>query len=277
MSRTALCRLCWESSAGAVTSKCEIGKLSEYIHLSINTGTWRVDKIWRWGKYLWRGSHRSRSCLFEHDRRFNLRLFRRPFRMMSISHPHIYNVQYIPRNMHTVFALLCFVVVIHWLIFPYPSGLLHWHCLTIAPVPAKQPWWIWINTSCEFIMNDCITTTKQSTTKPCAYFLGYTVCVLHTLMYENGMQIISERFSRIQNMQSSRLLLCSNITGYCTDIYQSPKQICVWTHTRQEGPARNSYEAGVKSSFAEKWPLTWLSVAFKQSVSFEVSCGFVGN
>ena len=79
--------------------------------------------------------------------------------------------------MHTVFALLCFVVVIHWLIFPYPSGLLHWHCgnLTIAPVPAKQPWWIWINTSYEFIMNDCITTPKQSTTKPCAYFLGYTV------------------------------------------------------------------------------------------------------
>ena len=38
-----------------------------------------------------------------------------------------------------------------------------------CPVPAKQPWWIWINTSCEFIMNDCITTTKQSTTKPCAF------------------------------------------------------------------------------------------------------------
>ena len=88
-----------------------------------------------------------------------------------------YHIQYIPINMHTVFALLCFVVVIHWLIFPYPSGLLHWHCgnLTIAPVPSKQPWWIWINASCEFIMNDCITTTKQSTTKPCAYFMGYTV------------------------------------------------------------------------------------------------------
>ena len=85
----------------------------------------------------------------------------------------MYHLQYIPRNVHTVFALLGFVVVIHWLIFPYPSGLLHWHCgnLTIAPVPAKQPWWIWINTSCEFIMNDYITTTKQSTTKPCAYFL----------------------------------------------------------------------------------------------------------
>ena len=87
-------------------------------------------------------------------------------------------LQYIPRNMHMVLALLCFVVVIHWLIFPYPSGLLHWpHCgnLTIAPVPAKQPWWIWNNTSCKFIMNDCITTTKQSITKPCAYFLWYTV------------------------------------------------------------------------------------------------------
>ena len=91
-----------------------------------------------------------------------------------------FKLQYIPRNMHTVFALPCFVVVIHWLIYPYPSGLLHWHCdnLTIAPVPAKQPWWIWINTSFEFIMNDYITTTKQSTTKPCAYFLGYTVFAL---------------------------------------------------------------------------------------------------
>ena len=91
------------------------------------------------------------------------------------------SVQYTPRNMHTVFALLCFVVVIHWLIFPYPSDLLHWHCgnLTIAPVPVKQPWWIWINTSCEFIMNDCVTTTKQSTTKPCAYFFGHTVCTVY--------------------------------------------------------------------------------------------------
>ena len=103
---------------------------------------------------------------------------------IQISARHRDYLQYIPRNMHTVFALLCFVVVIHRLIFPYPSGLLHWHCgnLTIAPVPAKQPWWIWINTSCEYIMNDCITTTKQSTTKPCAYFLGYTVLRAETLI-----------------------------------------------------------------------------------------------
>ena len=110
-----------------------------------------------------------------------------------------YNIQYIPRNMHTVFALLCFVVVIHWLIFPYPSGLLHWHCgnLTIAPVPAKQPWWIWINTSCEFIMNDSITTTKQSTTKPCAYFLGYTVLMEPSQEYtyqQTAHMIVSHNF-----------------------------------------------------------------------------------
>ena len=105
-------------------------------------------------------------------------------------------IQYIPGNMHTVFALLCFVVVIHWLIFPYPSGLLHWHCgnLTIAPVPAKHPWWIWINTSCEFIMNDCITTTKQSTTKPCAYFLGYTVVCNNSSMPYSIPQEICTRF-----------------------------------------------------------------------------------
>ena len=85
-----------------------------------------------------------------------------------------------PKKYAHGFCFAVFVVIIHWLIFPYPSGLLHWHCgnLTIAPVPAKQPGRIWINTSCEFIMNDCITTTKQGTTKPCAYFLGYTVYIL---------------------------------------------------------------------------------------------------
>ena len=90
-----------------------------------------------------------------------------------------------PKKYAHGFCFAVFVVVIHWLIFPYPSGLLHWHCgnLTIAPVPAKQPWWIWINTSCEFIMNDCITTTKQSKTKPCAYFLGYTVVVIFSAPY----------------------------------------------------------------------------------------------
>ena len=129
-------------------------------------------------------------------------------RIMGWTFSHYILVQYIPRIMHTVFALLCFVVVIHWLIFPYPSGLLHWHCgnLAIAPVPAKQPWWIWINTSCEFIMNDCITTTKQSTTKPCAYFLGYTVLPL--------------------KWGTWRLRILSLVLQYCWGNYSISQEIC---------------------------------------------------
>ena len=72
----------------------------------------------------------------------------------------------ISQEICTRFLLCCALL---WL---YTDWFSHIHQ---APVAAKQPWWIWINTSCEFITNDCITTTKQSTTKPCAYCLGYTV------------------------------------------------------------------------------------------------------
>ena len=114
-----------------------------------------------------------------------------PVHMQKVSHGHT-KLQFYLRSKvsleHTVYPKkyahgFCFAVLCcgYTLIIPYPSGLLHWNCgnLTIAPVPSKQPWWIWINTSCEFIMNDCITTTKQSTTKPCAYFLRYTVADGH--------------------------------------------------------------------------------------------------
>ena len=112
----------------------------------------------------------------------------------------------ISQEICTRFLLCCALL---WLYIDWfshnPSGLLHWHCgnLTIAPVPAKQPWWIWINTSCEFIVNDCITTTKQSTTKPCAYFLGYTVywhklasLSFDELTYWDKMAVISKTKSR---------------------------------------------------------------------------------
>ena len=130
----------------------------------------------------------------------------------------IWHIQYIPRNMHTVFALLCFVVVIHWLIAPYPSGLLHWHCgnLTIAPVPAKQPWWIWINTPYEFIMNDCITTTKQSTTKPCAYFLGYTVYV--------HMRSSNQEPSCLCGMRVSCIYINDNVSWYIVSPHHQVSQ-----------------------------------------------------
>ena len=128
--------------------------------------------------------------------------------------------------MHTVFALLCFVVVIHWLIFPYPSGLLNWHCgnLTIAPVPAKQPWWIWINTSCEFIMSDYITTTKQSTTKPRAYFLGYTVVVNSQMIIVNSKWFIYQIFFWVRCIRWWHQLLV------CLNIFCSSKTPGCWSH-----------------------------------------------
>ena len=127
--------------------------------------------------------------------------------------------------MHTVFALLCFVVVIHWLIFPYPSGLLHWHCgnLTIAPVPAKQPWWIWINTSCEFIMNDCVTTTKQSTTKPCAYFLGYTV---HPTFCRDVIHYPCARFNSNGDNRSQRPNVRWDATGMNFESIHVMERLC---------------------------------------------------
>ena len=64
--------------------------------------------------------------------------------------------------------------------YTYPSGLVHWHWgnHTIAPVPAKQPWRLCVHKSWESIQYYSVTTTKQSTTKLYAYFLGYTVRVV---------------------------------------------------------------------------------------------------
>ena len=169
--------------------------------------------------------------------------------MVSVKVRQFYSaLEYILRNMHTVFALLCFVVVIHWLIFPYPSGLLHWHCgnLTIAPVPAKQPWWIWINTSCEFIMNDCITTTKQSTTKPCAYFLEYTVYVLNNASRTDVRRSIEYSF-----------FMLTLIPGHIFYIWLS--RVCVserrrYIHTVK--PVYSDHLMGYISAFwgSSRWP-----------------------
>ena len=47
------------------------------------------------------------------------------------------------------------------LIYPYPSGLLHWHWGNyIAPVPVKQPWRIWVK---------LLNTKSQPNTTKCRY------------------------------------------------------------------------------------------------------------
>ena len=179
-----------------------------------NCIVWRLWKQWSWWDCLPPINHARRLLLIQYV----------PIMMHMKWHCCVFGglvlvnltgIQYIPRNMHTFFVLLCFVVVIHWLIFPYPSDLLHWHCgnLTIAPVPAKQPWWIWINTSCEFIMNDWITTTKQSTTKPCAYFLGYTVLQVY----------FTGTVARVPMKQPWRIWVKASHQSTRTDVFNEPQ------------------------------------------------------
>ena len=68
-----------------------------------------------------------------------------------------------------------------------------------------------MNMECEFIINDYITTTKQSTTKPCAYFLGYTV-----LMGLFSMALISV----LPQWQSLSLLLVSSRTIHGDEVLE---------------------------------------------------------
>ena len=81
----------------------------------------------------------------------------------------------------TLFALYC---VLLWLstsqFYPHLSGLLHWQWL-------KQPWKIWVNRSGT---HRNITTTKQSTTQPCAY------CGVHCIYH----QIYNIRHNKSQKL-----------------------------------------------------------------------------
>ena len=61
--------------------------------------------------------------------------------------------------MHTVYVLLCFVIVNYTqIIQSYFSGT----GAMVAPVPRKQPWRIWANDSHASTKDDYVTTTTQS-------------------------------------------------------------------------------------------------------------------
>ena len=48
-----------------------------------------------------------------------------------------------PRIIHIFQALLCFLVVLHWSFYPYPSGLVHRHWAIL-----------WLPNACELILRD---------------------------------------------------------------------------------------------------------------------------
>ena len=86
----------------------------------------------------------------------------------------MHGVQYIPRNMHTVFALwfYIFFVVIHWLISPYPSGLLHCPSASKATLMNMDKYFMWIHYKRLHNHN------KAKHNKTVCIFLGiYCICV----------------------------------------------------------------------------------------------------
>ena len=111
-----------------------------------------------------------------------------------------------------------------------------------CPSASKQPWWIWINTSCEFIMNDCITTTKQSTTKPCAYFWGYTVRTLKYIWVIWGCEVIRNHDDYIPCVHVPLTLLMPLKQEYSRLTRSIPWVLLPW-HLTPPGHQQQCYES----------------------------------
>ena len=72
------------------------------------------------------------------------------------------------RNLHMV-VLCCGLIL-----YPYPSGLLYWHWgnRTIAPMPVKYSWRIWLNRSHETTSNSLYIHNKEKHNKKMCIFYG---------------------------------------------------------------------------------------------------------
>ena len=89
----------------------------------------------------------------------------------------------------------------------------------VAPVSVKQPWPIWEDESYKPAKNDDLTTTKQITTKPWVFFMGYTVyieAILASYMLTAPRQMGRGSDKNIRHSWNNLryLLLCSYIKAY---------------------------------------------------------------
>ena len=140
---------------------------------SVEGGGWMC---WRRGRIC-----RSRGKPWSFDKNSEFEIFPMPWSTMlhrvvssgrCIKNQHgtcqcnteILYVQYIPRNMHTV--LLCFALL--WL-------CIHQGCFAGTGAIVRLPQCQWSKPDGYGKISQCITTTKHSKAKPCAYFLGSTV------------------------------------------------------------------------------------------------------
>ena len=81
-----------------------------------------------------------------------------------------------PKKYAHGFVVLCFVVVMQSFIMNSHEVFIHIHqgCFAGTGAIVRLPQCQWSKPNGYGKISQCITTTKQ---KPCAYFLGYTVCV----------------------------------------------------------------------------------------------------
>ena len=82
-----------------------------------------------------------------------------------------------PKKYAHGFVVLCFVVVLQSFIMNSHEVFIHIHqgCFAGTGAIVRLPQCQWSKPDGYGKISQCITTTKHSKAKPCAYFLGYTV------------------------------------------------------------------------------------------------------
>ena len=82
-----------------------------------------------------------------------------------------------PKKYAHGFVVLCFVVVMQSFIMNSHEVFIHIHqgCFAGTGAIVRLPQYQWSKPYGYGKISQCITTTKHSKAKPCAYFLGYTV------------------------------------------------------------------------------------------------------
>ena len=132
------------------------------------------------------------------------------------------SIQYIPRNMHTVFALLCFVVVIHWLIFPVSirlTSLALWQSndcpsASKATLMNMDKYFMWIHY--ERLHNH----NKAKHNKAVCKFLGiYCKTTLKKIKIINKCEWANEQLSPQNSVQDrTTMFCCLGISKNCCDL-----------------------------------------------------------
>ena len=97
--------------------------------------------------------------------------------MMTSSHSAFYITTVYPKKYAHGFVVLCFVVVMQSLIMNSHEVFIHIHqgCFAGTGAIVRLPQCQRSKPDGYGKISQCITTTKHSKAKPCAYFLGYTV------------------------------------------------------------------------------------------------------